>query len=117
MGSKRKRDEASEAEARKVVETVTSAGGHARAGADEVGGQPRVKKAADAVQRAEAELKKARQIYEDVRRKATDRLKSARQKTLGDLIDGTLDLVKRHPGPGVILAGLLGFFFGRLFRR
>jgi len=73
--------------------------------------------AADAVRRAEAELKKARQQYDELRRLAADRLKAARETSLGDLIDGTLDFVRRHPGPGVIAAGLIGFFLGRRFRR
>jgi ElaB/YqjD/DUF883 family membrane-anchored ribosome-binding protein len=78
---------------------------------------PKVRKAADAVRRAEAELEKAQQLYHKVRQEATDRLKAVREKTMGDLIDGTLNLVKKHPGPGVIIAALIGFFLGRLFRR
>ncbi len=78
---------------------------------------PKIRKAADAVRRAEAELQKARNLYQKVRQQATDRLKAAREKTVGDLIDGTLETVKKHPGPGVIVAVLIGFFLGRLFRR
>ena len=78
---------------------------------------PAVKKAADAVRLAEAELEKARGLYEKVRQEATERLKSAREKTVGDLIDGTLATVKKHPGPGVLVAVLIGFFLGRWFRR
>ena len=48
---------------------------------------------------------------------SSDRLKAVREKSVGDLIDGTLELVKKHPGPGVILAAIIGFFLGRLFRR
>ena len=80
-------------------------------------GSPRVQKAAEAVRRAEAELEKAQQLYQKVRQEATDRLKAAREKTLGDLVDGTLEAVKKHPGPGLIVAALIGFFLGRLFRR
>lgn len=78
---------------------------------------PEIHSAADAVRRAEAELKKAREFYDKVRRQAADRLKAARETSLGDLIDGTLELVRKHPGPGVIAAGLIGFFLGRIFRR
>lgn len=78
---------------------------------------PRVQKAAQAVQRAEAELEKAQQLYQKVRQEATDRLKAVREKSVGDLIDGTLEAVKRHPGPGLIVAAMIGFFLGRLFRR
>jgi ElaB/YqjD/DUF883 family membrane-anchored ribosome-binding protein len=78
---------------------------------------PRVKKAADAVRRAEAELHNAQQLYQKVRQETTDRLRAAREKSLGDLIDGTLETVRKHPGPGLIVAAMLGFFLGRLFRR
>jgi len=78
---------------------------------------PAEQKAADAVRLAEAELEKARGLYEKVRQEATERLKSAREKTVGDLIDGTLATVKKHPGPGVLVAVLIGFFLGRWFRR
>ena len=78
---------------------------------------PKIRKAADAVRRAETELKKAQQLYQQVRRDATDRLKAVREKSLGELIDGTLQTVKKHPGPGVIVAVVVGFFLGRLFRR
>ena len=76
-----------------------------------------VRSAADAVRRAEAELKKARQLYQDVRQQATEQLQAVREKTLGDVIDGVLGVVKKHPGPGVICAAVIGFFLGRLFRR
>jgi len=78
---------------------------------------PRARKAAEAVRRAEAELEKAQQLYQKVRQQATDRLRAIREKSVGDLVDGTLEVVKRHPGPGVIVAALIGFFLGRLFRR
>ena len=78
---------------------------------------PKVRKAADAVRLAEAELEKARQLYQKVRQEATDRLRAVRAKTVGDLVDGTLEVVKKHPGPGVIVAAMIGFFLGRLFRR
>ncbi len=78
---------------------------------------PKVRKAADAVDRAKAELQKAQACYQKVRRETTDRLKKVREKTLGDLVDDVLTLVRKHPGPGVILATLIGFFLGRTFRR
>jgi len=78
---------------------------------------PEVKTAAAAVARAKDELKKAQQLYEKTRDEATEKLKKARSATLGDVIDGTLEMVKKHPGPGVIVAIVVGFFLGRLFRR
>ncbi|MBN2473368.1 MAG: hypothetical protein JXB62_02075 [Pirellulales bacterium] len=81
------------------------------------GQSPEVVQAADAVRRAEAELNRARQLYRQVRQEATGRLKAVREKNLGELIDGTLSAVKKHPGPGVLVAAAIGFFLGRLFRR
>jgi ElaB/YqjD/DUF883 family membrane-anchored ribosome-binding protein len=95
-------------------ETNTQATGGAEQEADR---SPRVQKAAEAVRRAEAELEEAQQLYQKLRQQGTDRLKAVREKSVGDLIDGTLELVKKHPGPGVLMAALIGFFLGRLFRR
>jgi hypothetical protein len=73
--------------------------------------------AAEAVRRAEAELKKARELYEKARGKAVEQLKAVREKKMGELIDGTLTLVKKHPGPGVLVAMIVGYFLGRLFKK
>jgi ElaB/YqjD/DUF883 family membrane-anchored ribosome-binding protein len=73
--------------------------------------------AADALRRAKAEVEKAQALYEKVCQDAADRLKSVRATSVGDVIDGTLDLVKRRPGACVTVAALIGFFLGRLFRR
>ena len=78
---------------------------------------PEVTTAEEAVRRAEAELTKAKAAYARVRRQATEQLKRVREKRLGDLVDDTLKLVKRHPGPSVVLAAVVGFWLGRLFRR
>lgn len=78
---------------------------------------PNARCAADVVARAEAELKRAQEAYRTVRREATERLQAVREKSVGDLIDGTLKAVKKHPGPGVFVAMVIGFFLGRLFRR
>ncbi|HUT93688.1 MAG TPA: hypothetical protein VMY37_29765 [Thermoguttaceae bacterium] len=78
---------------------------------------PEVTAAEEAVLRAEAELTKAQAAYARVRRQATEQLKRVREKRLGDLVDDTLKLVKRHPGPSVVLAAVVGFWLGRLFRR
>ncbi len=78
---------------------------------------PKVHSAAETVARAEAELKKARKFYESICSEAAEKVKQARETTLGDLAEGTLAAVKRHPGPGVLIAMAVGFFLGRLFRR
>jgi ElaB/YqjD/DUF883 family membrane-anchored ribosome-binding protein len=73
--------------------------------------------AADALHRAKAELEKAQAFYEHLREQATERMKAVRKTSVGDVLDGTLETVKRHPAAGLGLAALVGFFLGRLFRR
>jgi len=77
---------------------------------------PEVQAAEEAVVRAEAELEKAKELYHQVRQQATDQLKRVREMTVDELVDTTLKLVQEHPGPGVVIAALIGFFLGRLFR-
>ncbi len=59
----------------------------------------------------------AKKLYEQVREETVEKLKGAREKRVGELIDDTLEAVKRHPGLGVIVAAVIGFFLGRMFRR
>jgi ElaB/YqjD/DUF883 family membrane-anchored ribosome-binding protein len=73
--------------------------------------------AADALSRAKAEFEKARAFYDDIRRQATERVKAARETSVGDMIDGTLEAVRRHPGASLTLAAAVGFYLGRLLRR
>jgi len=73
--------------------------------------------AAEAIRRAAEELAKAGEWYEGVRQQAAEQVRQAREAKLGELVDGVLRFVRKHPGPGVILAMLVGFFLGRLFRR
>ncbi len=47
---------------------------------------------------------------------AADKLKQVREKTVGDVIDCTLEAVRKHPGAGLTVAALLGFFLGRLLK-
>ena len=76
-----------------------------------------ISEAQEAVRRAEAGLKEARRLYRRARRRAVHRLHEVRQTTAGDLIDHTLKLVKKYPGPSVVAALFLGFFLGRSSRR
>jgi ElaB/YqjD/DUF883 family membrane-anchored ribosome-binding protein len=69
------------------------------------------------VARAEAELKRAKEAYDRVCEEAAQRLRDVREAKVGDVCDGVLEQVKRHPGPSLIVAAVLGFFLGRLFRR
>ena len=83
----------------------------------QAGASSEVHLAAEAVRRAEAELKKARELYENLREQATQRLKAVREKKVGDLVDGTLEMVRKHPAPSIFIVGLIGYFLGRLFRK
>ena len=73
--------------------------------------------ATEALRRAKAELDKAQAFYEEIRQRATDRLKSVREASVGDMLDNTLDAVRRHPGAGLTVAAIIGFLLGRLLRR
>jgi ElaB/YqjD/DUF883 family membrane-anchored ribosome-binding protein len=73
--------------------------------------------AAEMLKQAKADFEKARDFYESLRHQAAERIDSVRKTTVGDAIDGTLDAVRRHPGAGLALAALAGFYLGRLFRR
>ncbi len=81
----------------------------------EVAATPEVEAAAEAVCKAKSELQKAQEMYQNIREETTDRLKAMREKTVGDLVDDTLETVKKHPGPALVVAGVLGLLLGRLF--
>ena len=78
---------------------------------------PEVCSAAEALKRAKAEFDKAQAFYENICQQASERLKTVREKRVGDMIDSTLEMVKRSPGTSLTVAALAGFFLGRLFRR
>lgn len=93
---------------------VGRAAGEAECGGGETSA---VEAAAAAVRQAKQQLKEARQAYWQIRRHAVERLKEVREMSVGDVVEETLKQVKRYPGPSVIVAALVGFFLGRLFRR
>jgi ElaB/YqjD/DUF883 family membrane-anchored ribosome-binding protein len=73
--------------------------------------------AAEALRRAKAELEKAQAFYESVRQQAAERIEAVRKTNIGDVLDCTLETVKRRPCASLAVAAALGFFLGRLFRR
>lgn len=79
--------------------------------------QPDVSQAEEAIRRAEMGLEEARRLYRRARRKAVRRLRRIRQTSASDLVDHTLKLVKRYPGPSLAAALFLGFLVGRSTRR
>lgn len=85
--------------------------------AEEPNDAPEVEAAAEAVRRAEEELAKAQAYYLELREQAVEHIQHIRESQVGDVIDATLRWVRKHPGGGVLIAGLVGLFLGRLFRR
>jgi hypothetical protein len=73
--------------------------------------------AAEAVRLAKLELEKAQVFYEDLRRQAAEKIQDVREKKVGDLVDCTLDAVKKHPGPSMIVSVALGFCMGRWLQK
>ncbi len=69
--------------------------------------------AAAAVEQAHDALQRAQTAYQQTRETATGRAAKARTLTVGDIIDGSLEFVRRHPAAGVFAAGLVGFLLGR----
>lgn len=76
----------------------------------------KIKTPADVLHRAEDELNKAKQFCSDMRQEAADRLETVRDKSVGDMIDGTCNMAKNHPGACVAVAMFAGFLLGRKFR-
>ena len=73
-----------------------------------------VKARADACQEAPGERRGA---SDEVGHQAAPPSGPAREMRLGEVVDATLDLVRRYPTAGVSVAVLVGFFAGRLWRR
>lgn len=77
----------------------------------------RAEAAFEAVRRAEGELERARALYEHVRREAAEQLDKVRAKRIGDVLDDVTTLVRKFPGTSLVVAGLVGYYLGRLLRR
>ena len=76
-----------------------------------------VRAAETAVRIAQDELEHALDRYRDMREQATEKIDRLKESSAADLLNDSFDYVSRHPKQGVMFAGLLGFFLGRLFRR
>jgi hypothetical protein len=73
--------------------------------------------AAEAVRIAKAELEKAQKFYEDVRRQTAEKIQEVREKKVGDLVDSTLEAVKKYPGASLLVSISLGFCMGRWLQK
>ena len=79
--------------------------------------RPEVQAAEEAVRRAREEFEKAQELYHRLREEASEGFEHLREQNVGDVIEGAMGFVRKNPGPGVLIAALLGFFLGRLFSR
>lgn len=84
---------------------------------DPIDETPQVRTAADALRAAQDELRRAEAHYQKARRQAAEKLEEIRDTTVGDVVDGALNVVRRHPGPSLLAAMALGFLFDRWLRR
>ena len=85
----------------------------ARESADGDKPKDQVAAAEAAVEKARAALQQAQHAYERTCETAVEHAKKTRAITVGDMLDGTLEFVRRHPATGVLAAGLIGFLIGR----
>ncbi len=58
--------------------------------------------------------KRRKNIYDDICRQAAEKIQSVRETTIGEVIDDTLETVKKHPGPSPAAQRRLGFLPGPL---
>jgi hypothetical protein len=77
---------------------------------------PPIQAAEAALRRARAEVKRARAHYHSLRLEAEQGIDHVRAGEVGELTDQVLDAVRKHPGPGVLIAMLVGFVIGRIGR-
>ena len=70
--------------------------------------------AKDKMNAARMALEEAKAEFDELREQAAEKLEDG---AVGDVIDETLEFVRRHPGIGVISAAAIGFIVGRAFRR
>jgi ElaB/YqjD/DUF883 family membrane-anchored ribosome-binding protein len=73
--------------------------------------------AAETVRIAKLELEKAQKIYEDLRQQATAKVREVREKNVGELVDSTLDAIKKYPGRSMVVSIALGVCVGRWVQR
>ncbi len=76
-----------------------------------------VQSAADQVATAREQLRAAEDLLEQAKDKAATHIAWLRDRSTGELIDTSLEFVRKHPGLSVLSAASIGFLFARLFRR
>jgi ElaB/YqjD/DUF883 family membrane-anchored ribosome-binding protein len=76
-----------------------------------------VEAAASVVRQAREALERAEGAYQQSLERVSQQAARARALTVGDILDGTLEFVRRHPATGLIAASVIGFLLGRSSRR
>jgi len=76
-----------------------------------------VKSASEQVDAARQQLEAAEALLEQARTQAVQHVAWLRDRSTGELIDTSLEFVRKHPGLSVAAAASVGYFVGRLFRR
>jgi hypothetical protein len=71
----------------------------------------------DAVERAWEELQRAEQAYRIALQGTTAEASDEEPLSAGDILDASLEFVRRHPAAGVLAACSIGFLFGRAIPR
>ena len=78
---------------------------------------PEVSAAADALRAAQEELKKAQANYHHLKEQASQKVEEIRDTTVGDVVDGTLEIVRKYPGSCLLAAFACGFMIDRWLRK
>ena len=69
------------------------------------------------LEKAREELLRAEETYRRTLERTAAGASQARDITVGDMIDGSLEFVRRHPVAGLLAAGVVSFLVGRATRR
>lgn len=78
---------------------------------------PRVQDAEAALWKAKEELEQALARYRDVRASTAADFRDAQQRAGGNWYATAMELVRKYPGAGVVVAGLGGYLLGKIFDR
>lgn len=79
--------------------------------------RPEVRAAEKALRAAQEQLENALAQYQNVRQEAATDFADARRRNSGDWLSAILEMVRKYPAPGVLLALACGWLCGRIFRR
>ena len=76
-----------------------------------------VSAAAEALKAAQEELKRAQENYHRLREQAAEKVDEIRDTTVGEVVDGALEVVRKYPGSSLLAAFAAGFVVDRWLRK